>query len=503
MARKQMLISTVEPEEIRIAVVTNGKLDQLYLERVGRFQQAGNIYKGTVTNVEPSLEAVFVDLGGGKNGFLHISDVIPPDGGFSDILKKKSSRRRRGKKVETNGTRASISGMLKENQDVLVQISREGINHKGASLTTYLSLPGRYMVLMPGVNRIGISKKIEDAKVREPLKKILSKMGIPENMGVIIRTAGAERTMKELRGDLDNLLRLWEQIKNIARTSEAPACVYRESDLMIRVVRDIFTKDVERIYVDSEDAYNRLKEFVKTVMPTYHRRVKLYSEKADIFSFFKIEEEIDKVFRKKVQLPSGGTIVIEQTEALVSVDVNSAKARQQKNIEATAKQTNIEAAAEIARQLRLRDIGGLVVIDFIDMSRKRDRDAVERELKKALAEDKAKTNILEISQLGLLEMTRQRVRKGVGREVFMDCPACNGRGFIKSTSSLWLDILRKLRLQLVKPQPQLIRILMDPDAVVSVGNKYRHKLAQMEMDYKKQIILEADSSIQTGDFRIR
>lgn len=508
--KKKMLVNVIDQEEIRIAVTVDGKLDQLYMERLGRPQQAGNIYKGRVLNLEPSLEAAFIDLGGGKNGFLHVSDVIPPDGGFTDLLgtKKKSRRRKKNKNKNKNGEsqngqKHSITELLKEGQYVLVQIAREGIEHKGASLTTYLSLPGRYMVLMPEVPRRGISKKIEDEKQRDKLKGFLQKFDIPGNHGVIIRTAGAAQSAKALNSDLKSLLQLWDRIMNIVKTTDDSGCVYRESDLMIRAVRDIFTDDVDQVIVDSEEAYNRLREFVRAVMPRYFKKVSYYNEKSPLFSLHHIEEEIDKIFLKKVALPSGGNIVIEQTEALISIDVNSARARQQKNIEATAKQTNIEAAAEIARQLRLRDLGGLIIIDFIDMSRKRDRDAVERELQKALASDKAKTHILQISSLGILEMTRQRVRQGVERAVFVDCPVCRGSGIIKSSDSLWLDILRKVRIYTSQHQNHDIHIIMNPNTALEISNKYRHKFIQVEAETGKRIILEADVLVPQGEFRVR
>ncbi|MHC4872501.1 MAG: Rne/Rng family ribonuclease, partial [Planctomycetota bacterium] len=447
MSRK-MLMNVVDPEEIRVAITdAGGELEELYLERTGACFQAGNIYKGKVQNIEPSLQAAFIDIGGEKNAFLHVRDIIPPDGGYKGVLKKRRGR----KPAETEGN-LSIENMLWKGQELLVQITRESIAHKGPSVTTYVSLPGRYLVLMPAVAKRGVSKKIRDPEERNLLRKALDELDPPKDQGFIIRTAGMGKGKKELKNDLSYLERLWGSIKKRTKKAKAPALIYEETDLVIRGVRDFMSDDINEVLIDNENEYKRTRDFLAITMPKLKRRARLYKGKDPLFVHYGVDRQIDRVFARKVELSSGGHIVIDQTEAMVAIDVNSGSFKNAENSRDMILKTNMDAAAMIARQLRLRDLGGLIMVDFIDMDAEKDRVKVEEFFKQELSRDRAKMTVLHISPLGVLEMTRQRIRKSLRASVFEQCPSCRGLGMTKSVESLGLDFIRMLRGNLYERQ---------------------------------------------------
>ncbi|MFQ5450148.1 MAG: Rne/Rng family ribonuclease [Nitrospinaceae bacterium] len=431
MSKKLMLINADHPEECRAVLLENGKVEDLIVEHASHEQIKGNVYLATINRVEPSIEAAFLDIGGRKFGFLPFKDV------------RKDSYLHTGEKK----ARTRIQDVLVRGQKLLVQVVKEGRDAKGPSLTNWISIPGRFLVLMAGQESSAISRKIEDEGERKKLREIITEFNLPENMGVIIRTAGLGRTKAELQKDLQMLMKIWENINDTVKkvSSRAPALVYREPDLVVRTVRDHFTTDTSEIIVDDMTAYKAINEFVHMVMPRMHRRVKLYQETKPLFSQYHVEEQIDSIYDRKVLLPSGGSIVFDSGEAMVSIDVNSGKTTGASQLEETAVNTNLEAADEIARQLRLRDLGGLVVIDFIDMFQKKNKSLVEKRLKQGCKNDKARINISRISKFGLLEMSRQRMSPPVKEGVFEQCSLCRGSGLVKSSGAAALGVLRKIQ----------------------------------------------------------
>lgn len=416
---KRIYINADDSEEVRIAITVDGRLDEIYIERASGETYLGNIFKGVVTNVEPSIGAAFVDFGGDRNGFLHASDVLP--------MYRHNHAVPATTEDDKSAEKRNIHDLLVKGQEVLVQVTKDGIGKKGPTLTTYLSIPGRYLVLMPSLTRSGVSKKIEDREERQRLKGLLERIDPPPGMGYIIRTAGIGASEDELRKDLDYLLKLWNTIVKRVRSDRAPSTVYQESDVVIRTIRDVFTPDVVEVLVDDETVYKKAKDFVRAVMQDHEDRVKLYAERRPILHAFGLEEEIEKVFQRKVNLPSGGSLIIDQTEALVSIDVNSGKYRDEDDLEETAYRTNLEAVQEIARHLRLRDLGGVIINDFIDMQEDRHKREVERSLRDALKDHKERMKIARISPFGMIEMTRQRVRPSLNRSNAVPCPHCRAR----------------------------------------------------------------------------
>ena len=504
---QEMLINVRQPEECRIAVVENGRLEELYVERTSHENYVGNIYKGVVVNIEPSIQAAFVDFGVGRNGFLHISDVEPhyfKQAGFTDHLKPQPPDRRGGRNPKYDDdfdygrprVKPPIQDVFKRGDEILIQVIKEGIGTKGPTLSTYISIPGRYLVLMPSLGRVGVSRKIEDDDVRRKLRDIMHELKPPKGLGFIVRTAGADRTRKELARDLAYLLRLWNVIVSRIKKLPAPIDVYEESDMIIRTIRDIFTSDIDTITVDEPDAYERAKEFMQVMMPRYADRINLYAGKEPIFFKNGIDPEIAHMNQRRVPLEKGGSIVIDQTEALVAIDVNSGNFRSdENNAEETAFQINMIAAREIARQLRLRDLGGVIVNDFIDMRRENHRRAVERELSNAVKRDRARTKILRTSPFGLVEMTRQRVRPSLKRSVYMECPCCHGGGVVKSIESMVLEVFRTLILAASKDEIKTIRIMVVEEVAEHLNNKKRVELAKIEHDGNVEISIKGTTDI--------
>jgi len=509
-----MLINVSQPEECRIAIVEDGVLEELYVERTGQDSYVGNIYKGVVVNLEPSIQAAFVDFGVGRNGFLHVSDLEPQyfrQGGHDP--NPPGPPRHRGKQTadasmaddidegdegdegvnngsvrhrprRDNGGRPRfkppIQDVLRRGDQVLVQVIKEGIGTKGPTLSTYMSIPGRYLVLMPALGRIGVSRKIEDDEVRRRLRSVMLELNPPKGVGFIVRTAGTDRTKKELSRDLAYLLRLWKVIVRRIKRLAAPVDIYEESDMIIRTIRDIFTSEVDTIYIDEASAYERAREFLQLVMPRYVNRLQLYEGKEPLFHKYHLEKEIAKIHRREVPLKAGGSIVIDQTEALVAIDVNSGSFRADDSAEETAFQMNLLAAKEIARQIRLRDLGGVVVNDFIDMRMEKHRRGVERALRDAVRRDRARTKILRTSPFGLVEMTRQRIRPSLKRSSYTDCPCCHGTAVVKSPESMAIEVVRLLILACQEPRIVRTTITVSDEVAEYLNNRKRRELTRLE-----------------------
>jgi ribonuclease E len=482
----RMFINAIHAEECRIAIVDDSNLAELEIESNAGRKSKGNIYRGRISRIEPSLQAAFIDIGTNRNGFLQINDVHPAS--YRDTS-------RRGGKVK-------IQDVLEPGQEIVVQVVKEERDMKGATLTTYLSLPGRYVVITPGSDRAGVSRKISDNEQRVRLKKLSRELEIPAGIGLIIRTAGLDRSLSELSRDLALQLKLWERIVQANQTARAPALLYKDSDLATRVIRDYFTPDVREILIDDPETYRRVKEFVDQVMPRYRSRVKLYDQKQPIFSSVGIDQQIQETMNPEVKLRSGGAIIIEQLEALVAIDVNSGKSTDGQNIEDTAYRTNLEAADEVARQLRLRDLGGLIVIDFIDMLDKRHRAAVERRLQEAVRVDKARVEIGHLSKFGLLEMSRQRLRASLSSQSLLTCEHCSGRGTIKSPETVALDVLRKVQAAVVVGHVTLVKARLGSVPAFFLLNNKRLELADLERAHGVQIFILPDGRLRPDEYEL-
>ncbi len=485
---KKILINATQPEEVRVAMVDGQKLYDLDIENRQRVQTKANVYKARITRVEPSLEAAFVDFGADRHGFLPLKEISP------DYYRSRAPG---------GESKIRIKDVLKEGTEVIVQVDKEERGTKGAALTTYISLAGRYMVLMPNNPKAGgISRRIE-GEDRSELKDSLSQLTLPDGMGVIIRTAGVGRTTEELQWDLDYLLQLWDSIAKANEENKAPVLIYQESDVIIRAVRDYLRDDIDQVLIDDSTAYQRAADFVGMVMPRYKNRLKRYEDPLALFNRFQIEGQIETAFQREVRLPSGGSIVIDPTEALVSIDINSARATKGGDIEQTALQTNLEAADEIARQLRLRDMGGLVVIDFIDMSSNRNQRAVENRIREALELDRARVQIGRISRFGLLEMSRQRLRPSLGETSGMVCPRCTGQGTIRDTKSLALAILRLIQEEASKERTGEVQAIVPVDVSAFLLNEKRADINDIESRTAVRIVVVASPYLDTPHFEVR
>src|ERR671913_1200663 len=478
---KEMLINVAEGEECRIALVEDGKLEELYMERTSSTSHVGNIYKGRVTNVEASIQAAFVDFGLGRNGFLHISDLMPTYFGRKgeDIVEtvgKKMARR----------DRPPIQRCLRRGDEIIVQIIKEGIGTKGPTLSSYLSIPGKYLVMMPGVGKMGVSQKIEDEVERRRLRQILDGLKPPKDVGFIIRTAGVGKSKLEIERDLKYLTRLWETLEKKRIAAKGPAELYAEGDLVTRTVRDFVSTDVDRIVVDNADVADRVREVIKITTPRAKDRVELYEETVPLFHKYGIEREIEQMYSRHVPLPSGGSLVIDSTEAIVAIDVNSGKFREHSDAEMTAFKTDMEAAEEIPRQLKLRDLGGVIICDFIDLRYERHRRELEQRLHDNFKKDRAKTKVLRMSQFGIIELTRQRMRPSLKRSIYFDCPHCKGAGLVKTPESMSLDVMRRLAIASADLKVARVELSVCPDVSFYLLNKKRQAIAELEAQYKKK-----------------
>ena len=496
--KKEMLINDAQPEECRIAVLEDKQLEELYIERASQNNFVGNIYRGRIVNLEPSIQAAFVDFGVGRNGFLHISDVEPQyfrQGGYdpveiqreSDELAEASAQRAREQgrpshvfKGGRPRVKPPIQDIFRRGDQVLVQVIKEGIGSKGPTLSTYVSIPGRYLVLMPSLGRVGVSRKIEDEDDRKRLKLVMRELKPPPGLGFIVRTAGQQLQRKEISRDMGYLLRLWKSIVRNLKQGGDPGVIYEESDLIIRTIRDIFATDIDTIYIDDPDAFQRAKDFLELVMPKYADRLKLYDGREPLFHKHRLEKEIAKIQQRTVPLPEGGSIVIDSTEALVAIDVNSGTFRCDGDAEETAYRLNMFAAREIARQLRLRDLGGVIVNDFVDMRKESHRRRVERELRDSMERDRARTKILRTSPFGLIEMTRQRIRPSLKRSVYTDCPCCSGRSLVKTAESMAIEVVRTLNLAAQDERISRVTVRVNVEVASYLNNLKRREIMKCE-----------------------
>ncbi|MCO7244906.1 ribonuclease E [Halomonas sp. Mc5H-6] len=482
---KRMLINATQPEELRVALVDGQRLYDLDIESGAREQKKANIYRGKITRVEPSLEAAFVDFGAERHGFLPLKEIS------------------REYFVKDVSGRPSIKEVLKEGQEVIVQVDKEERGNKGAALTTFISLAGRFLVLMPNNPRAGgISRRIEGDE-RSDLKEAMSHLTVPDKMGLIVRTAGIGRSPEELQWDLDYLVQVWESITTEAGKRAAPFLIYRESNVIIRAMRDYLRQDIGEVLIDSPEIHAEALAFIRQVMPSYQQKIKLYADEVPLFSRFQIESQIETAYQREVKLPSGGSIVIDHTEALVSIDINSARATRGSDIEETALQTNSEAADEIARQLRLRDIGGLVVIDFIDMGPARNQREVENRMRDALKLDRARVQIGRISRFGLMEMSRQRLRPSLGETSGVVCPRCNGQGTIRDVRSLSLSIMRLIEEEAMKERSAQIRAILPVPVATYLLNEKRSVLADIESRQGVRVVLLPNPDMDTPHYDVQ
>ncbi len=485
---KRMLINATQPEEIRVALVDGQWLYDLDIENRLREQKKANIYKGKITRIEPSLEAAFVDYGAERHGFLPLKEI---------------SREYFQKQPKDIEGRLRIRDVVKEGQQVIIQVDKEERGNKGAALTTFISLAGRYLVLMPNNPRAGgISRRI-DGNDRADLKDALSGIEVPKGMGVIVRTAGVGRSSEELQWDLSYLQQLWADIKRQSDSSDAPKFLFQESNVIIRAIRDYLRPDIGEVIVDNRQAYELATAFIQQVMPNYHSKVKYYDESTPLFNRFQIEGQIETAFQREVKLPSGGAIVIDITEALISIDINSSRATKGGDIEETALQTNLEAADEIARQLRLRDMGGLVVIDFIDMQAVRNQKQVESRMKDALSMDRARVQIGRISRFGLLEMSRQRLRPSLEETTSKICPRCSGQGTIRGTKSIALSILRLVEEEALKDRSAEIRAVVPVSVATYLLNEKRSAISGIETRNNIRVMILPKSDMTTPHFEVQ
>ena len=484
---KRMLINATQEEELRVALVDGQRLYDLDIENRTRIQKKANIYKGKITRVEPSLEAAFVDFGAERHGFLPLKEI---------------SSEYYAKDVKSNGERTNLKELIPEGTQVIVQVEKEERGNKGAALTTFISLAGRYLVLMPNNPKAGgISRRIEGEE-RNELREALRGLNIADGMGIIVRTAGIGKGQEELQWDLDYLLALWQAIGDASEVKRAPFLIYQESNVIIRMIRDYLRKDIGEVLFDTQEAYDEAMTFVKQVMPQYESRIKLYSDSLPLFNRYQIESQIESAFEREVKLPSGGSVVIDPTEALISIDINSSRATRGADIEETALNTNLEAADEIARQLRLRDMGGLVVIDFIDMGSNRNQREVENRMRDALEADRARVQVGRISRFGLLEMSRQRLRPSLGETSAITCPRCSGQGSIRDVESLSLSILRIIQEEANKQKCAEVRT--DVPLIVSsyLLNEKRAALAEIENQSETKVVISANPEMETPHYKV-
>jgi len=481
--KKRILINAIHPEEKRVAIIEGEKLVDFYVEASGKEHLRGNIYKGTVVRVEPGLQAAFVDFGQKKQGFLQLREI-----------KKEFFQ-----KDKEEGRRARIQDVISKGQELIVQVEKDERDNKGASLTTFISLPGRYIVMMPGEDKVGVSRKIEAREDRQRIKEVFNALKLPKNMGFILRTACSDKTGEELDHDLQYLTKLWNRIKVESKKVKSPALIYKEQDIAVRTVRDYLTSDVAEVLIDDPAACKITKDFLKKTTPWLKINIKLYKDKRPIFAAHNIEEQIAKINERNVYLPSRGYIVIDKTEALTAIDVNSGRSRKEEHVEGTALRTNIEAAEEIARQLRLRDIGGLVVIDFIDMESSKNRREVERRLKEVLSDDKAHTETGPISKFGLVEMTRERLRTSFLEAVNKRCETCGGTGVVKSDEAIAVTAFRSIHARAAKGGLKTMTCTLPVESLNYIlGNKIE-ELASMEKEYGIRIVIAADRKL-AGEF---
>jgi ribonuclease E len=481
-----MLINAQRPEEVRIAIISDSTLDQFEVAATESGLLRGNIYRGTVANVQPSLDAAFVNFGADKDGLLRADDVVP---------------QAYGKKADGAGKHPRVDRILERGQPVLVQVVRDGVGHKGALVTTNVSIAGRYLVLMPYDDVRGVSRKAEDED-RQAVKDRVAKLELPEGFGVILRTNALDQPQKTLNRDLGALLRLWKKIRAEANAGKGPRLLYSDQDLIVQALRDSVDNTITEVLVDDDSAFEKAQNYMRTFMPRSGSRLIHYSERMPLFSKYDLEEQIDRIYQRKIGLPSGGSIVIDGTEALTAIDVNSGRATRGGSQEETAYKTNLEAAVEVARQLRLRDIGGLVVVDFIDMRLAKHRSAVEKTMRDAMKDDKARSSASRLSENGLLEINRQRLKKALQLRTYRPCPTCTGTGSIASPELVSLNILRRIETRAVTGQLGGVQVELHPELADALQNDCRQELAALEREFDIVIQIVAASGLHRAEERI-
>ncbi|HEX8295577.1 MAG TPA: Rne/Rng family ribonuclease [Chthoniobacteraceae bacterium] len=494
------LIINSEKLERRVALLENGVLEEYSIERQTDRNIVGSIFKGRVRNIEHALKAMFVDIGFEKNAFLHFWDALPAalDSGVEQV------ERTGGRKEQKRITAKDIPSIYPVGSEVLVQVTKGPISTKGPRITTNLSLAGRYLVLMPYSDQSGISRKIESPKERERLRKVLKELDVPENMSVIVRTVGEGQRARYFVRDLGLLVEQWRAIEDAMKTKPAPACVFEEPDLIERTVRDFLTDEIDEVLCDDEHAVKRMGELVGQISRRSQGRIKFYTEPTPLFERYHVQKQIDDAFHRQVWLPCGGYIVIDETEALIAIDVNTGRNKGGKDIEKTILQTNLEAADEMARQMRLRNIGGLIIGDFIDMKSRRDQQQVYQRMKDRLKRDKAKTHVLPISPLGLMEMTRQRAAESISGAVFEACPYCHGRGKVKSAMTMSVELQRELHLVMRKYQDTIheIKIIVHPHVMQRLRTEDEELLVDIERKYAGRLTFRSDPTYHHEKFMI-
>jgi len=491
------IVINVASEETRVALLENRELVELYIDRRREGGIVGNVYKGRVVKILPGIQAAFVDIGLERAAFLYVSDAGADAEEYARMIEEEGLEGR----IEFKSTLHSIEDILQEGQEVVVQVSKEPLGTKGARITSYISLPGRYLVLMPTVDHIGVSRRIKDGKERARLKEMVQAFKKP-GMGYIVRTASEGVDSDALAADAEFLELLWQNIQKKREGVSAPALLYSELDLVFRTVRDIFTTKVDRLVIDSRTEYERIKEFVRIYMPIMLSRVELYEGEEPIFEAYDIEAQINRALDKKVWLKSGGYIVIEHTEALTVIDVNTGKFVGKRDPEETITQTNLEAVKEVAYQLRLRNIGGIIIIDFIDMEKEKNREKVFHAMQEAFAEDPVRTNIIRMSELGLIEMSRKRTRENLMRTLCEPCSYCGGRGYTKSATTICYEIFRKIRKISRSTKDKKILVTVHPSVANLIFDEERQIVEELEREYQKRIVIKGDSGIHIEEYDI-
>ncbi len=469
------IIVNIEEHERRICFLENSLLEEYYLERPDSQRLTGNIYRGKVIKVMPGIQAAFINIGHRRNGFLHNSDITEDKAVFEEVAGEELEEVKRPKAKK----KKNIEDYLKVDDDIIVQVVKDSIGSKGPRLSTNISLPGKYVVLLPRSERRGISRRISDKKAREKATKIVEKLKLPKNMGVIMRTFAHNKTYKECAEDLKLLQYLWRRVYKKYRDAEKPTLIHYEKDLLKRIVRDALTDDVDRIVIDSKKEYEKIRKYLGAYLPKSQTKVELFQGEIPIFEAYNLEKEIEKAYRKKIWVKCGGYIVIEQTEALVAIDVNTGRNMGKNDVETTILNTNIEAAWEIARQLRLRNMGGIIIIDFIDMQSKENQKKLMTELIKALERDKARTHVLSVSEIGLVQMTRERDKESIGEMVTGECPYCRGMGFIKDVESISIEIQRELSRLAKNGDAEDIKVCAHPEVIEQLKNKHGNAVKKL------------------------
>ncbi len=497
---KELLID-VETMETRVAVLQDGAFEEFYVERSTPAPLLGNVYKGKVTSVVPGIRACFVDLGIGKNGFLYLTDIVGPSPEVEDAVQMESGRTAG---VPLAGhTQPRIQDLVRVGQEILVQVIKEPLGTKGPRLTTHLALPGRFLVLMPMDTSFGISRRVEEIKERDRLRALLKELRPPADLGIIVRTAAHGANRKQLAKDLRFLVSLWKRVKVRSVRCASPALIHEEYNLPLRIVRDNLTEEVTKIVVDSKPEFQQILRFLAQTEPHLRSRVELYPQDVPLFEKRGLEREIERIYNRKFELPSGGTVVFEQTESLVAIDVNSGKFTGRRNLEETAFITNLEAAKEIPRQIRLRDLGGILIIDFIDMNAQSHRQKIFNTLQNAMRKDRAKTNLIFLSEFGLVEMTRQRVRRSLESVNFQECPYCEGRGSIRSVLTVSISALRQIKKAFHTSKKSTVEVTVHPDLASRLFNEDRTSIAAIENQYRGRVVVKADPTLHLETVKVQ